>query len=101
MDSRTEIIHERSDDRGAFVLISNGKRLGRLTYTVAGPHITLDHTYVEDAFRRTGAGAKLVNAAVEWARAEHHRLLPRCSFTRWVFDKTPAYADVRADLSKK
>lgn len=100
MDNVTDIVHERSDHRGAFVILSKGKQLGRLTYTVAGSHITLDHTYVEDAFRRTGAGAKLVKAAVDWARAEHRRLLPLCSFTKWVFDKTPEYADVRGEGSE-
>lgn len=89
------VTHERSDHRGAFVIFSNGNRVAELTYTVAGTHIILDHTHVDDSLRGTGVGARLVKAAVDWARAEHHRLLPLCPYAKSVFDKTPEYADVR------
>ena len=56
----------------------------------------LDHTDVDERLRGTGAGRKLVAAAVEWARAEHAHLMPLCPFARSVFDKTPDYADVLA-----
>ena len=46
--------------------------------------------------RGKNAGAQLVRAAVEWARAENVKLLPLCPFARSVFDKTPEYADVLA-----
>ena len=89
-----DISHERDGHRGAFVVIRDGARLAELTYTVAGSRVILDHTQVDDRLRGTGTGAKLVAAAVEWARAEKVRLLPLCPFARSVFDKTPAYADV-------
>ena len=88
------IVHERSGHRGAFVWMQDGKRLAQMTYTVAGTRVIIDHTQVDDALRGTGAGAKLVEAAVEWARAENARLLPLCPFARSVFDKTPEYSDV-------
>ena len=92
----TEIIHEHAGHRGAFVWLQDGKRLAEMTYTVAGTRVIIDHTDVDNALRGTGAGAKLVAAAVEWARAENARLLPLCPFARSVFDKTPEYADVLA-----
>jgi predicted GNAT family acetyltransferase len=88
------IRHERSDHRGAFVMESDGKRLAEMTYTVAGSRVIIDHTTVDDALRGTGAGRKLVEAAVQWARAENVKILPLCPFAKSVFDKTPAYADV-------
>jgi predicted GNAT family acetyltransferase len=88
--------HEPSAQHGAFVIEREGKRLAELTYTVAGKTATLDHTEVDDALRGQGAGAKLVKAAVEWARASGTKLNPTCSYARAVFDKTPDYADVRA-----
>jgi uncharacterized protein len=88
------IVHERSGHRGAFVWMQDGKRLAQMTYTVAGTRVIIDHTQMDDALRGTGAGKKLVHAAVEWARAENQRLLPLCPFARSVFDKTPEYADV-------
>jgi len=90
------IEHERSDHRGAFTWVEDGKRLAEMTYTVAGTHVIIDHTQVDDSLRGKGVGRKLVQAAVEWARAEHQRLLPLCPFARSVFDKTPEYADVLA-----
>ena len=91
-----DISHERDGHRGSFVVNRGGARLAELTYTVAGSRVILDHTQVDDALRGTGTGAKLVAAAVEWARAEKVMLMPLCPFARSVFDRTPAYADVLA-----
>ena len=88
------ITHERSDHRGAFVMERDGKRLAEMTYTMAGDKAIIDHTTVDDALRGTGAGRKLVEAAVQWARADKVKILPLCPFAKSVFDKTPAYADV-------
>lgn len=96
MIANLEVTHEHSGHRGAFVIDVSGKRLAALTYTVAGSYVILDHTEVDVSLRGSGAGAKLVRAAVEWARSEHQRLLPLCPFARAVFDRTPEYADVRA-----
>lgn len=92
----SEIHHERSGHRGAFVWEHGGKRLGEMTYTVAGSRVIIDHTHVDDSLRGKGVGAKLVRAAVDWARQENARLLPLCPYAKSVFDKTPDYADVLA-----
>ena len=67
-----------------------------MTYTVAGTRVIIDHTQVDDSLRGEGVGAKLVQAAVEWARAENARLMSLCPYAKSVFDKTPAYSDVLA-----
>jgi uncharacterized protein len=90
------IEHEKSGHRGAFVWRQDGKRLAEMTYTVAGSRVIIDHTTVDDSLRGQGVGAKLVRAAVDWARAEHARLMPLCPYAKSVFDKTPDYADVLA-----
>ena len=90
------IDHQRAGHRGAFVLLRDGEKLAEQTYTVAGSRVIIDHTDVDDRLRGTGAGAKLVAAAVEWARKENARLMPLCPFARSVFDKTPEYSDVLA-----
>jgi predicted GNAT family acetyltransferase len=90
------IEHEAQGHRGAFFIVEDGRRLAELTYTVAGTRIILDHTDVDDSLRGTGAGKKLVAAAVDWARTENHRLMPLCPFARSVFDKTPEFGDVLA-----
>jgi predicted GNAT family acetyltransferase len=89
--------HEENGHRGAFFLVRDGQRLAQMTYTVAGTRIIIDHTEVDDALRGTGAGKKLVEAAVAWAREEKRRLLPLCPFARSVFAKDAALRDVLAD----
>lgn len=89
--------HEERGHRGAFFLVRDGQRLAQMTYTVAGTRIIIDHTEVDDALRGTGAGKKLVEAAVAWARQENRRLLPLCPFARSVFAKDAALRDVLAD----
>jgi uncharacterized protein len=88
--------HQEQGHRGTFFIEQEGKRLARMTYTVAGSRVIIDHTEVDDALRGTGAGRKLVSAAVEWARAGDRKLLPLCPFARSVFEKTPEFADVLA-----
>jgi len=90
------IRHERAGHKGAFVWEQEGKRLAEMTYSVAGSRVIIAHTHVDDVLRGKGAGAQLVRAAVDWARAENVKLLPLCPFAKSVFDKTPEYADVRA-----
>ena len=66
-----------------------------MSYTTAGERrIIIDHTDVSDELRGTGAGARLVDAAVQWARAEGKKIVPLCPYAKSVFDKTPAYRDV-------
>ena len=39
-----DVAHEEQGHRGAFFIEREGKRLGELTYTVAGSRVILDHT---------------------------------------------------------
>jgi uncharacterized protein len=92
----SKIEHQPAGHKGAFVWIENGERLAVMSYTVAGSRVIVDHTDVDDRLRGQGAGKQLVQAAVEWARAENKKLMPLCPFAKSVFDKTPAYSDVLA-----
>jgi predicted GNAT family acetyltransferase len=93
MDSPTPT-HAPAGHKGAFVIDRDGRRLATMTYSLAGDIVIIDHTEVDDALRGTGAGARLVSAAVEWARAENRRVIPLCPFAKSVFDRKPEYADV-------
>jgi predicted GNAT family acetyltransferase len=92
-----DVQHEDHGDRGSFYIEKDGARAGLMTYTHTGDHhITIDHTEVGDALRGTGAGKKMVQAAVAWARAEHLTITPRCPFARATFEKDPSLQDVLA-----
>jgi predicted GNAT family acetyltransferase len=90
------VTHEPGDTKGQFVIDRDGARLARMTYSVADRRIIINHTEVDAQLRGTGAGAKLVRAAVDWARAEGRQILPLCPYAKSVFEKTPEYADVLA-----
>ena len=89
------VTHEPDGHRGAFVIRNGDRRLAAMTYSMAGDTVMMiDHTEVDGSLRGTGAGKKLVEAAVGWARAEGKQIIPVCPFARSVFDKTPEFGDV-------
>lgn len=90
-----QVQHESIDNRGAFFVEQDGKRVAEMTYVKAGEdRIIIDHTEVGDELRGQGAGKKLVLAAVEMAREKKIRILPLCPFAKSVFDRTPEIRDV-------
>lgn len=96
-DTNTDdpISQEHERERGAFFIEKDGRRIAELTYVLADGVADLDHTEVDDSLRGRGVGARLVEAAVQWAQEKDMKLLPTCPYAKAIFDRTPAYADVR------
>ena len=92
---RHDILHEGGERHGAFFIEREGKRVAELTYRMMGGDAMVDHTWVDPGSRGGGEARSLVAAVVDWARQEHLKLVPACSYVRSVFDKTPEYGDVR------
>jgi predicted GNAT family acetyltransferase len=81
--------------KGAFLIKENNQRLAEMTYSKAGENlIIIDHTEVSDALRGKGAGKKLVDEAVDYARKNGIKIIPLCPFAKSVFDRSPEYNDV-------
>jgi uncharacterized protein len=90
-----EIKQIEHGSKGAFLVEENNERLAEMTYSKAGDKLLIiDHTEVSDKLRGTGAGKKLVLAAVEFARKSDRKILPLCPFAKSVFDRTPEIHDV-------
>ena len=87
------IEHQRTSHGGAFAWMRDGERLGHIHYRDAPGHVVIEHTEVGEALRGQGAGKKLVQAIVEWARAEHRPLVAECQYARSVLEKTPEFSD--------
>ena len=96
MTDDPRVRHAPSDGRGEFVLERDGARAGELTYTLAGSRMTILHTEITPALRGSGAARKLLDAAMQWARAENIKVASRCSYASAVLDRAPQYADLRA-----
>jgi predicted GNAT family acetyltransferase len=90
-----DIRHESGEGYGAFFIEREGRRIAELTYRMTGADAMVDHTWVDPKLRGRGDAARLVEAVVEWARREHVKLVPACSYVRAVFARKPEYADVR------
>lgn len=90
-----EILKELNGHKGSFYIENDGERQAEMTYTMAGQEtLIIDHTEVGDALRGKGAGLQLVNAAVEYARANNIKIIPLCPFAKSVFDKKEEIRDV-------
>jgi len=90
-----EIQFELKGNKGVFFISQQEERLALMTFSKASDSLLIiDHTEVGPALKGTGAGKKLVAAAVEYARINRMKILPLCPFAKAMFDKTPEYQDV-------
>ena len=81
--------------RGTFDLEHDGKRVGYLSYSLAGAEtMVVDYVQVNPALQGRGLGQVLVDAAVEWARANRRRIVPTCGYARTVLHRGQKYQDV-------
>jgi predicted GNAT family acetyltransferase len=92
---RLPIRHERSGERGEFILEREGVREGELTYSLAGSRMTILHTEIATSLRGGGAARQLLDAAMHWAREENLKVASRCSYASAVLNRTPQHADLR------
>jgi len=89
-----QITREDGVSGGRYVTVIDGHE-AEMTYSRAGAtRIIIDHTGVPEALKGQGVGKKLVQAAVEDARAEGLKIIPLCPFAKATLDKTPEWQDV-------
>jgi len=87
--SEPTVVHRPA--HGKFELDGGGRSLGYLDYSFSDKDtLCIDYVEVAPALRGKQMGNKLVDAAVEWARANNHSVIARCSFARAVLDRTPS-----------
>ncbi|MGJ8592325.1 MAG: GNAT family N-acetyltransferase [Aquaticitalea sp.] len=93
-----EIKHKDNGNKGSFYVEIDGIQLAEMTYTAAGPgKIIIDHTEVNETLKGQGIGYKLVDASVEYMRANNLKAIPLCPFAAAVFKKKgEEFNDVRA-----
>ena len=65
-----------------------------LDYTREGGRVFLLHTEVPPELEGRGHGTRLVRGALEHARAQGERVVPRCAFVKAFLQRHPDYADV-------
>ena len=89
--------HAERDHRGAFFVEQEGARVAEMTYTrVSETLVIIDHTDVASSLAGQGVGRRLLDAAVQWARDTHTRIIATCPFASAQFARDPSIRDVLA-----
>lgn len=74
--------------------VPGSSAIGRLTWTARGKARSADHTLVPEEIGGRGIAARLVEALVADARAEHFTIIPRCSYVEAAFRRHPEWTDL-------
>jgi predicted GNAT family acetyltransferase len=88
-----EVIHNQAED---CFEIHVGKERCVLNYRRSPGTIVIYHTEVPQPFEGRGLAARMTRTALEFARAEHLRVEPRCPYTAAYIQKHPQYSDLLA-----
>lgn len=90
------IQQKQEGSKGSFYVKEGNDTLAEMTYSMTGTDLMIiDHTEVSDVLRGKNVGYQLVHTAVEYARANHIKILPLCPFAKSVFDrKKDEFGDV-------
>ena len=83
-----EVLHNANARRFEFHL---GEFMARLDYRVEDRTMIISHTGVPPELANRGVGAKLVKAALEYARESGLAVVPRCSFAAAYIRRNPQY----------
>lgn len=75
--------------------IEDGHEVGLLEFEVRENILTITHTYAYQKGR--GIGKMLMSAAIAYAREQHYKILPVCSFARVILQRNEAYKDLWID----
>jgi uncharacterized protein len=89
-------IQQRDEGKtGIFFIEQDDEIVAELVYSWRGKdRIIIEHTEVDDVLKGKGAGKELVSKSVEFAREKSIKIVPVCSFTKSVIDKTKEFQDV-------
>lgn len=89
------IKHEINGDKGVFIALEDGKKVGEMTYSQAGSEkFIVDHTEVDPEEKGKGIGHVLLFKAVEYARENNLKIVPLCSFVKDSFERDVNIRDV-------
>ncbi|MEZ5288228.1 MAG: GNAT family N-acetyltransferase [Vicinamibacterales bacterium] len=97
MSSHHDSPYRVSHDDHAMTLTDADAPVGRLDWRLESGIVYVDYVHVDPARRGHGLGARLVDAAADYARQTGRRLVPLCGFARRVLHGDPRYQDLLAD----
>ena len=92
---KLEVQHNK--ERRRFFSFIEGRE-AYLTYMNEGDNILIfDHTYVPFHLRGQHIAAKIVKHALNYARENNFKVIPRCSYVRVFIEKNKQFSDLVED----
>ncbi len=73
-----DVIHNHEQNR--FEVLLEGGSVAELSYTRKPGILSITHSYVPDAARGQGVAARMMRAALEYARRDDLEVAPICSY---------------------
>ena len=90
-----EITQKNKENFGDFTAVFDGENAGIMKYQWKdGNTFNIFHTEVDKKFSGKGIGKALLNAAVEFARKEHKKIVASCSYANAVLSKDKTVNDI-------
>ena len=90
-----EIQHQHDGPRGSFFIKEGDKRIAQMVYVMAGPKkMIIEHTEVDESLKGQGIGMRLLEALVDYVKAEGIKVIPLCPFAKASFAKRPDLQDL-------
>lgn len=77
-----------------FEVQTSGAPPAFLSYQREDGRVILDHTFVPDELRGRGLAANLVRAALNEARKNGWRIVPRCTYVAKFIERHPEFSDL-------
>ena len=90
-----EFTLKKSNLHHAYEYVKDGNRLAEITWVESDGVMTMDHTYVSGELRGQGVAKELLDEAANYARANHLKMKPVCSYVVAAFEKSEIYDDVK------
>jgi uncharacterized protein len=91
MSDDYSVVHDAARNRFE---VRIGAELCHLDYRLADGTLTILHTEVPPSLGGRGIAGGLVAAAIEYARANHLRVRPSCSYARAWMERHPQSQDL-------
>ena len=96
MESVTITRHESKGHGEYHAHVAGSEHIGRLTWVQRGEARVAEHTLVPPEIGGRGVAARLVEALIADARAQHFKIVPQCSYVEAAFARHPEWAELRA-----
>lgn len=88
--------NEKSGNGGVITLSNDVDEIGRLTYTVfpEQDRMVISYVLVHRQFEGRGMGKYLIEEAIKFARDNHWKIYPHCSYARSVMNRMNDVDDI-------